>query len=236
MTRSIATVRRRAVHLASRLGIASLVLVIVVLVLAGCGGTTTSSNTSSTTTAVPSTTATQTSTTAASGTTQTSLSTFTPEQKAYTEAIKATANAARELSKKLEAEGLNESDPRAALLLGLHAPTQAVSARKFIYEKDLANADLAYRELRSLLARAAIYATQGTAAGVKAAQARLETVTAPPSQDAVTAAAALDDVIKDLAPLLDIANKETGADTTPSTGLIAPSTSGSAGSVTTGTT
>ena len=155
-------------------------------------------------------------------TTSAPLSGLTPEQKAYTEQIKVTANAARELAKKLETEGFKESDPRAALLLGLHARTQAVSSRKFINDRDLQNADAAYREVRSLLARAAVYADAETAAAVKAAADRFAALPSPPSQDADEVAAALDLAIEDLAGLVGMAEKETGISSTPASGLVQP--------------
>ena len=200
---------------------ALLVLLVSMLVTTGlpatgCGsaGTTTSSLS-----------ATGTSFYATTTTTNASTSGLTPEQKAYTEQIKVTANAARALATKLDTDGFKESDPRAALLLGLHARTQAVSARKFINDKDLQNADSAYRELRSLLARAAVYADAETAAAVKTAADRFTALPSPPSQDAVGVAAALDLAINDLAGLVSMAEKDTGVSPTPASGLILPASS-----------
>ena len=201
----------------------AVLLVVLVFVLAtiglsaaGCGsaGTTTTSFYATTTSFY-----------ATTSTTGAPPSGLTPEQKTYTEQIKVTANAARELAKKLETEGFKESDPRAALLLGLHARTQAVSSRKFINDKDLQNADLAYREVRSLLTRAAVYADAETAVALKAAADRFATLPSPPSQDAAGVAAALDLAIDDLATLVGMAEEETGISSTPASGLITPASS-----------
>jgi hypothetical protein len=180
-------------------------LAMIGLSAAGCGST------GATTTSIATTTSFYATTTSAP------LSGMTPEQKTYTELIKVSANAARELAKKLEAEGFTETDPRAALLLGLRARTQVASSRKFIGDKDLQNADVAYREARSYLARAAVYADAETAAALKAAADRFAALPSPPSQDTAGVAAALDLAISDLAGLVGMAEKETGVSATPTT-------------------
>jgi hypothetical protein len=173
-------------------------LLAAVVFLAACGG-----NPATSTTTGP---AAVTTTGSAITTTTVPQKTMTPEDKAYTDQLKATALAANDLAKTLTAEGVKKTDPRAATLLALHARVQAISSRKFVFDKDLTNADVAFREMRSLLTQASAFATGDTAAAVKAAIATLAPVTAPPSQAQDQLTATLDKVVSELAPLLPPTN------------------------------
>jgi hypothetical protein len=183
-----------------RLVVLAVALLVAMAFLAACGGAPATRTTAGTTIAPPTVT------------TTTVPQQMTPEDKAYTDQLKATALAANDLAKTLTTEGAKPTDPRAATLLALHARVQAISSRKFVFDKDLTNADVAFREMRSLLTRASAFATGDTAAAVKDAITTLAAVTVPPSQAQDQLTAILDKVIKDLAPLVPPAS--TGSSST----------------------
>ncbi|MCL5942348.1 MAG: hypothetical protein M1325_02305 [Actinobacteria bacterium] len=146
---------------------------------------------------------TETSVSTGSSTTSTALppAYATPESNAYTRDLKRTALAAAKLADELSQAGVAPDDPRAATVYALRARAQAITARKALLEKQPQVADEAAREMRSLLARAGATAKDATAEALARVDARMDALGVPSSHPE-QAAAVLDDIIADLAPLL----------------------------------
>lgn len=166
-----------------------------------------------------STQTTETSASTGSSTTSTALppAYATPESNAYTRDLKRTALAAAKLADELSRAGVAPDDPRAATVYALRARAQAITARKALLEKQPQVADEAAREMRSLLARAGTTAQDATAEALARVDARMRSLGVPSSHPE-QAAAVLDGIIADLAPLLPAESTSTTNGTqTPTT-------------------
>ncbi len=115
-----------------------------------------------------------------------------------------TAKVENALIRQLTAENAAQDDPRMGLVLGLRARMQALSCRQALAEGDLPMARQAMTDVYATTNRGRALA-QGEVAQVLAeAHAAIATL-GDPSDDPERAAALLDDFIRTLAPLLEVA-------------------------------
>jgi len=121
----------------------------------------------------------------------------------YMEELKVTVRAAARLGEELEASGAQPDDPRSAIVFGVRARGQAITTLKALSEKDMEMADAAALEMRSLLARANNLGKSSTPDAVKEAAVHVEKLGIP-SADPEKARPVLEQMVKDLKPLLDV--------------------------------
>jgi hypothetical protein len=125
----------------------------------------------------------------------------TPESNALARDLKRTSQLATTLGQLLQDQGVENDDPRVALVWALRARGQAVTARKAILEEQLELADNATKELRIQLARAAAMADPPLADELAKATALMATL-GRPSSDPAAATGALESMITQLEPLM----------------------------------
>jgi hypothetical protein len=175
-------------------------------------GTTSVSPTSSTTTAdadtspIPTSPSGETMTTVTyappyTGTTQAGVPLPPLESNALARELKRTSQAGAKLAGDMQAEGAASDDPRSGTVFALRARAQAITARRAIVDGQLPLADEAVRQLGRLLAEAARTAAGDTATALAQAQGHMALM-AFPSQATLQAASVLDQVIRDLGPLV----------------------------------
>jgi len=116
--------------------------------------------------------------------------------------LKQTYDATNELSRTLESRGASVTDPDAAAIYALRARAQAITARRAMVDGNYELANESTQQLRKLLTQAQ---TIGQPPVLEIIETALATSTdiAEPSTHSQEAAAVLDAVINDLAPLLD---------------------------------
>ncbi|MHB0979951.1 MAG: hypothetical protein ACYC5Q_07785 [Thermoleophilia bacterium] len=115
--------------------------------------------------------------------------------------LKRTSAAIGKVAGALEAEGAPAGDPRSGTVFALRARAQAITARRAIVDGQLPLADEAVKQLGRLLAEAARTAEGDTATALTKAQEHMALM-AFPSQATLQAASVLDQVIRDLGPLV----------------------------------
>lgn len=130
----------------------------------------------------------------------------------YDRELAKTATAQRDLSAYLSEHGAADNDPRYGLVYGLRVRSQAITGRQALANNNLSLADVAIKDIRQTLNLGIGVATGTTAQILAEAKATAAKVGAP--SDAPEQAAILfDQIISQLAPLLDEA-----AATVPTTG------------------
>lgn len=220
--------RRQRRSRQSALTLAAAAVVLALTLTTGCGdgaspgatqgqagattGATTVSPTSSTTTAdaatgaVPTSPPGETMTTVTyappyTGTTQAGVPLPPLESNALARELKRTSQAGAKLAGDMQAEDAAAGDPRSGTVFALRARAQGLTARRAIVDGQLPLADEAVKQLGRLLAEAARTAEGDTATALAHAQEHMALM-AFPSQATLQAASVLDQVIRDLGPLV----------------------------------
>lgn len=133
-----------------------------------------------------------------------------PESKKYLDMLKQTYDATSALSRTLESRGASVTDPDAATIYALRARAQAITARRAMADENYELADGSTQQLRKLLTQAQTIGQPPVLEIIETALATSADI-AEPSIRPQEAAAVLDAVINDLAPLLDEAAAASGS-------------------------
>jgi hypothetical protein len=123
------------------------------------------------------------------------------ESREYMAVLKESLAASNTIAAELESSNAPEDDPRVAVIYGLRARGQAVTALKAIHEKQPALADDSFAQLITLLNRATLMET-GEPAEILARARKLVEGIEPPSYENAATPAALRRIVDELAPLL----------------------------------